>query len=88
MKFFELITELVGWCRIAISPILIGLIISAIIYFNKQDTIGFVLALLPAIAGIAIGIIWATRVYKSKNGTIHFISRVDATPELDNEDPK
>lgn len=88
MKFFELITEIIGWCKIAISPILIGPILGAIIYFNKQDTVGFILGLIPAVAGLVIGIIWATRVFKSKSGTMHFLSRVDATPELDDMDPK
>lgn len=32
---------------------------------------------------LIMGVIWATRVWK-KHGTIHFVSRVMATPELDN----
>ncbi len=86
MTFFETITEIIGWCKIAISPILIGGIIGAIIYFNMQSTLGIILASIPAIAGIVVGVLWATKVYKTKEGTMHFISRVDATPELDKKE--
>lgn len=38
-----------------------------------------------ATIGLVIGIIWATRQWKGK-GTIWFMSRIMATPELDNPD--
>jgi hypothetical protein len=86
MKFFESFFEVIGWCKIAISPILIGGIIGAIIYFNMPNTYGIVLAIIPALAGIVIGAIWATKIWKTKEGTMHYISRVDATPDLDKKE--
>lgn len=88
MKFFELLTEIIGWVKIALSPTLIGLIIGAIIYGSQQNTLGIVLGAMVCILGLMVGIIWATKIFRSKNGTIHFISRVDATPELDKEEDK
>ena len=84
-SFFELITEIIGWLQIVASPFLIGLIIGAIIYFPKPDTTKLIIAIVIATTGLCIGIIWATRVWRKK-GTIHFMSRIMATPELDNKD--
>lgn len=36
--------------------------------------------------GITIGIKLANKIYNSKDGTMHFVSRVSASPELDEED--
>lgn len=81
-KLFELIIELFGWIRIVLSPTLIGFGIGAIVYYNKHDNVGLTIGITLAFSGLVIGIIWATRIWK-KQGTQQFLSRVDATPDLD-----
>lgn len=75
--------ELIGWFQIVLSPLLIGLLVGAIIYFNKQDTIGLIIGIGITALGLIVGIIFATRVWKKK-GTVNFMSRISASPELDN----
>ncbi len=87
-SLFDLFTELIGWLQVFASPFLIGLLIGAIIYFTKPNTLRFIVAISIAIAGFVTGIVWATRVWKKK-GTVHFMSKIMATPELDKkEDPE
>lgn len=87
MKIFELITEIIGWIKIMLSPTLVGIILGAIIFGKLRNTTGLVLGIIVAAIGLVVGIIWATRIFRSKKGTISFLSRIDATPELDNHDP-
>jgi hypothetical protein len=82
-KIFEIITEIVGWIQIVLSPTIIGIAFGFGIYYNFPNEIGMVLGILIAVIGLIIGIIWATKKFKT-TGTIHFLSRVSATPELDN----
>lgn len=80
---FEFITELIGWLQIVASPLLIGLAIGALIYFPNPSSTRLLLGIIVASIGLVVGIIWATKKWKGK-GTIFFLSRVMATPELDN----
>ncbi len=84
-RFFEFITETIGWLQIVASPLLIGLGIGAFIYFPDPTTIRLVLGIIVATLGLIVGIIWANKAWKGK-GTIWFVSRVMATPELDEPD--
>ena len=84
-RVFELITESIGWLQIVASPLLIGLIVGSIIYFPNPTTTRLVLGIIVATLGLVIGVIWATKQWKGK-GTIWFMSRIMATPELDNPD--
>lgn len=75
--------EIIAWLQIVASPLLIGLGIGAYLYY-KNPTIGFlILAIALGLIGIIIGILWANKVWKTK-GTLWFISRVNASPDLDN----
>ncbi len=85
MSFFDYATEIVGWIQIVASPLLAALVIAALIYFSNPTILRFIIAILVILVGLIVGIIFATRVWK-KQGTIHFVSRVMATPELDNLD--
>ena len=85
MFFFDYATEVVGWLQIVASPLLAGLVIAALIYFSNPTILRLVIAIGVAILGLIVGIIFATKVWK-KQGTMHFLSRVSATPELDNLD--
>lgn len=84
-RFFNLFTEIIGWLQIADSPFLIGLAVAALLYFQNPSDARFILAVIITFAGLITGIIWATRVWKRK-GTIQFLSRISATPELDNKE--
>lgn len=78
----ETISEIFGWIRIVLSPLLIGAGLGAIIYYNYPTWTSFIIAILLGVLGLVIGVIWATRVW-DKQGTIQFLSRVDASPDLD-----
>lgn len=82
-KLLEKITELIGWFQIVISPTLLGLGIGCIVYFNFQNLAGLISGIIISIIGLIFGIVLATKKFKT-TGTIHFLSRVSATPELNN----
>lgn len=81
-RTLELIAESAGWIQIVASPLLIGLVIGAIIYFSDRTALRLVIGITVAAAGLIIGIIWATKQWRGK-GTIWFMSRIAATPDLD-----
>jgi len=83
MSFFDYAAEVAGWLQIVASPLLAGVIIAAFIYFPDPTILRLVIAIGVALLGLIVGTIFATRVWK-KQGTIHFVSRVMASPELDN----
>lgn len=80
-KIFEIITEIVGWIQIMLSPTLLGILFGFGIYYYFPNQIGMILGILSAIIGLIIGIIWATKKYKT-TGTIEFLSRISSTPDL------
>lgn len=86
-RVFELITESIGWLQIVASPLLTGLIVGAIIYFPNPTITKLVLGIIVSTLGLIIGVIWATKQWKGK-GTVWLMSRIMATPELDNLDEK
>jgi hypothetical protein len=83
-KVFEKITEIIGWLQIVISPTLIGCGIGAIIYFPNPSFTKFIIAICISLLGLVCGIVLANKMWKGK-GTVWFMSRISATPELDNE---
>lgn len=82
-KVFEYIMEIIGWLQIVASPFLIGLGIGAFIYFPDPTLTNLIIAIVISLVGLILGIIWATKIWKTK-GTVWFMSRLSATPELDN----
>ena len=80
---FELFTESMGWLQIVASPSLIGIVTGFIVYLAMPDFSGAIIGISIAALGLIVGITWATRVWKRK-GTIEYVSRLSATPELDN----
>jgi hypothetical protein len=85
ISFFDYATEVVGWLQIVASPLSGGLLIGAIIYFSNPTILRLIIAIAIATIGLIVGIVFATRIWK-KQGTIHFVSRVMASPELDDLD--
>jgi hypothetical protein len=84
-RFFEFLTESLGWLQIVASPLLIGIAVGAIIYFSGPGTVRLIIGITIAIAGLIVGIILANKQLKGK-GTVWFMSRIMATPELDKAD--
>ena len=83
-KVFENITEVIGWLQIVASPTLICCGISAFIYFRNPNLTNLIIAICICIVGIVSGILYANKMWKTK-GTVWFMSRVNASPELNNQ---
>ncbi|WP_146171825.1 hypothetical protein [Flavobacterium magnum] len=86
-KIFEKITEIVGWLQIVASPLLICGAIAAVIYFSSPSFERLLLAAIMVLIGLTVGIIFANKIMRTK-GTVWFMSRISATPELDENDIK
>ncbi len=82
---FMLFTEIMGWLQIVASPLLLGVLIGGIVYLSNPTPGRLAIGILILVAGLIIGIAWASHVWK-KRGTINFISRIDASPEFDEEE--
>ena len=82
-KVFEIITEIIGWIQIVLSPTLLGIGFGFGIYYYFPNQNGMIFGIIISVIGFIIGLIWATKKFKT-TGTIHFLSRIRATPELDN----
>ncbi len=82
-KILGIITEIIGWIQIVLSPTLLGIGFGYGIYYYFGSIYGIVSGILVAVIGFIIGLVWATKKFKT-TGTINLLSRVSATPELDN----
>lgn len=82
MGRLDKIAEGVGWLQIVISPLLFGCGIGAVVYFPSPTLVRLLIALVIALAGLVVGIRYANKVARTR-GTVDFISRISATPELD-----
>ena len=85
MKILEWITSFLAWLQIVASPLFFGLILGLVVYGIFPNTVGLIFGIAIATLGLTLGIIFATRIWK-KRGTVDFISRVSASPDLDNLD--
>ena len=80
---FENGIEWINWFKIVLSPTLLFGIIGVILKFSlENETLGNYLFAFCLLLGITVGILWANRI-KKKHGTTHFISRTDASPDID-----
>lgn len=86
-KFVEKIPEIVGWVKIAAPASIIGLVLGACVYWKFQTPLGKGAGISLAVLGLIIGAVWATKQWK-KTGTIAFLSRIEAMPELDDNQEK
>ena len=82
-KALDKISEILGWLQIVISPFLFGIAIGAFIYFQNQSLTTLIIGISISLVGLIVGILYANKIYKTK-GTLWFVSRVSASPELDN----
>jgi len=81
MNKLDKIVSVIGWIQIFISPFLGGIITGFLIWISTKNILGAVAAIFVLIVGIVLGIRLAEKA-KKNTGTIAFISRVNATPEL------
>ncbi len=83
MKTLEWITSFFARMQIVASPLFLGLVIGLAVYGIYQSATGLVVGIVIAALGLTVGIVFATKIWK-KRGTVDFVSRVSASPELDN----
>ena len=81
MKIIERLLSALAWLQIFISPIIIGAVLSLIIWLSTRNTWGLNIAIIVMLIGCITGIIFAEKVRQDK-GTIEFMSRNIAHPEL------
>ncbi|MDP1726257.1 MAG: hypothetical protein Q8M15_05700 [Bacteroidota bacterium] len=81
-NLFEFVIEIIGWVRILLSPLLIGLAIGTIIYLSTKNNTGLAMGIIISVAGLLFGIVIATKAWK-KQGTMNHLSKLGSTPELD-----
>ena len=82
MKFLQILIDFLNYLKIMASPTLIGFFIGIIVYANKTDEVGLMIAIGIAVIGIICGILlanWAKR----KVGTTEFMSKINASPDID-----
>lgn len=87
LTVFDKITEAIGWIQIVLSPVLLSLLIGVPFYLSNESTFTFIILCLLFLTGLIVGIIYANKIAK-KRGTINFLSRISASPELDNKEEK
>lgn len=85
--FFDGISEMTGWLLIVIRATVLSFLVGGVLYLGLQGAAGLVLGVAVLLLGMFLGVTFATRKYKT-TGTIDSISRVSATPELDNDTEK
>lgn len=56
MNITTLIMEIIVWCRLAFSPLLIGVILAGIAYLGLPDVYGFIVAAVIMLIAIYAGI--------------------------------
>ena len=64
-KLMRILIELINWLRIAISPILIGVLMGGLVYLKMGDD-GLVPGLVITATGGIVGVLWATKIWKKK----------------------
>lgn len=84
-KIFETAIEVVQWIKIVLSPLFISAFIGVLIYISNPNSVGIFLFALIIFIGLIIGILWARKVWREQ-GTNHFMSRIMATPDLDEKE--
>ncbi len=83
LSSFDKGIEWVNWLKIALSPTILLAVVGLFIYLSMENknSGAYLFAFLTAL-GFGLGILWANNI-KKKHGTTHFISRTDASPDID-----
>jgi hypothetical protein len=73
--------EVVGWCRIVASPLIIGSALGGLAFLALKDIYGIMLGCAIALFGLILGVFWANKVWR-EHGTMKFMSRIKTTPDI------
>jgi hypothetical protein len=84
MRILEIFVEILSWLRIMASPLIIGVGVGILVYDNNPNNTGMAIGIIISLISLLVGIIGATKVWR-KTGTSNFMSRINATPELNNK---
>ncbi len=84
MRILEIFVEILSWLRIMVSPLIIGVGVGFLVYDNNPNNTGMSIGIIISLISLLVGIIGATKVWR-KTGTSNFMSRINATPELNNK---
>jgi hypothetical protein len=79
MKYF---VEFLAYIRIFLSPMLFFGIVAGLVYWYFDSSSGVILAIAALIVGVVCGLLLSNYARK-RGGAVKFISRLNATPELD-----
>lgn len=85
LKFIAFTIELMNGLYIMLSPFLAGLILGALAVVGIEGVWGEVIGISLFCIGLIVGIYWAVSVAKKK-GTTNFMSKINASPDLDEQD--
>lgn len=75
--------EVLCWFRIVSSPTIMVGVAGFVLWKGVGGTSGILIGGFVVLCGLILGIMWAIRIWK-KQGTSTFMSRVNASPDLDN----
>ncbi len=81
-KIIALLIEVFNWILIMLSPTGFGFIFGISIAAYFKNWFGIALGSIVFLTGFVTGIIWATRIWK-RRGTTFFMSRIMASPDID-----
>lgn len=84
IKFLQKSVTFFAWSRIILSPLLIAAFLGFALYCSMPTNLGLILGIGLAILGLIAGIVLAKRANK-REGVIEFVSRVNASPELNKD---
>lgn len=79
---FITIIETVNWLKIVLSPTLVGGILGFVVMLAVEGTMGKIVFGILMATGLVLGIVLANSI-KKKYGTTHFVSRTNASPDID-----
>ncbi|MES2560039.1 MAG: hypothetical protein V4590_09885 [Bacteroidota bacterium] len=82
MRIIAFLIEIIGWIKIVASPLIIDSFIGGLIYLKWNNDAGLAAGIIVAGIGLLGGITWATTVWY-KHGTMNYLSKLNATPDLD-----
>lgn len=85
LKFIAFAVEVINGIRIVLSPFIAGIILGSLAVLGIEGIWGKILGVLLGCTGLILGIYWAVVIAKRK-GTTNFMSKVDASPDLDKQE--
>lgn len=88
MKFFDSVAEVVGWIKIMIALLAVGVVLGWITYYNVPNTFGMILGIFIALIGLLSGLYFANKAWRSKHGTVFTATRHMHSPDVDKQGKK